>query len=246
MAIERKEGEMKNLTNFNEHKAIAVRYGKYRENDEYFIVSDISGKEPISITAPGGEDREYPRVTEFKKGVAIMQADCNCSYNKRDFDDWRTFSSIITPSGYSIDFDAQSGVAFDEQDAVKYARSIYDNPAEILKIDKKIKMTSAEMIKGYVDIARSGLVNALEKAGEAYSREVYSTYHDSASKQKVASAKPNYQKTLEHISVLADKIADKFKKMSEEYDKNSEKSLNGKKKAVLNKIESIFDEPQRS
>ncbi len=245
MAFERKEGEMQVLTSYNEHKAIAVKFGKYRSEDQYFIVSDFSGKEPIEIKAPGGTDREEPKVEGFKKGVAVMQAECNRSYNKRDFDDWQTFTSMITPSGFSIEFGAKEGVAFDEQEAVKYARSIFDNPAEILNIDKKLEMASAEMIKGYVDIAKAGLEASLEKAGSDYSRDAYWGGFSDEDRKKAAEAGPNYEKTLAVISKLSKKIAAKFQKMSAEYNKKMANSLSGKVKATKRDIAAIFDEPQR-
>ena len=161
-------------------------------------------------------------------------------------------AAMVTPSGHEIHlgktllddyYNKGATVNLDEKeikDKIKYARSIYDNPAQILKIDKKMKKMSADTLKAYVDIAKAGLEASLEKAGEEFSRG--SNNFSSKARDKASS---KYRKTLDLIEDLSKKITEKFQQIKENLDQEKAGTLKNRKVAVQSSINAILDEPQR-
>ncbi len=242
MAETEKKNDIELLTSFRNHKAIG------KKDNKFYIVSNISGVEPQKIEA---RSEDNLAATEFERGVAVLTYEYDAQYDKRWDSIWEKQGMMVTPSGYRIrldsgmsDFDIKSQKV---QDMIEYARSIYDNPAELLKIDKKVELPSAEVIKAYVDIAKAGLEASLAKAGETYERDRHGALlsHSQEDRQRAAKAGPNYEKTLDLISKLSKKIAVKFQKLKDQHEKSVASSLRGKEAAAKGNIEAIFDEPQR-
>lgn len=242
MAETEKKNDIELLTGFKGHKAIG------KKDNKFYIVSDISGVEPQKIEASSESNLA---ATDFERGVAVLTYEYDAQYDKRWESIWKKQGMMVTPSGYRInldsgmyDFDVKSQKV---QDMIEYARSIYDNPAELLKIDKKVEFPSAEVIKAYVDIAKAGLEASLAKAGETYDRDKYSAVlsYSKEDRKRAAKADLNYEKTLDLISKLSKKIAVKFQKLKEQHEKAVSNTVRGKETAAKGNIEAIFDEPQR-
>lgn len=234
--IKREDVEL--LTGFTGGKAIG------KKGNDFYIVSQISGTAPKKLNIWAERDL---KATNFDKGVAIVSYDVDTQYDKRYESYWETRAAIVTPSGYTVGLGGRynSSQVNDEinQELIDYARSIFDNPAEILKIDKKLKTATAECIKAFVDIAKAGLEASLEKAGEEFSRT--SAYGNGMSEKEKQKATAKYHKTLDLLEDLSKKITVKFHKLQEKLDREQAKTPKNRAAAVGASIKSIIDEPQR-
>lgn len=247
MATERKVGEVERLTDFdgygNSARAIGVKYGKYVNEDEYVIIPWEYGKEKVRFQLPGEKDIQ---IRPFKSGVAVVSADFNTEWDRREPDKWETRHVMVTPSGYTIRLDADSP-DLEQCEAVKYARSIYEKPAEILKIDKHIDMASSYIIKAYIDIAKAGLEDTLARAGEDFQRSklARSHYPSPSERREYRAIDAKYEKTITTVKKLAEKVAAKFRQLEERLERKNAQTLSGKTDAAKESIAAIFNEPQR-
>lgn len=233
MAEKVKKEDIELLTDFSENKAI----GKI--GCVYYIVPQNAEEEPIPVDLNVDDNM---KATGFEKGVAILLYEIDTQYDKRWESIWRDMGAMVTQSGYVIplndrltDFNIYSAEA---QKKLKYARSVFDNPAEILKVDKKIDGVNFEAIKGYFDIAISGLNNSFEKACDELSRAKSGSLLSERDREK---ALLKYQKTEDLINYLASKIKAKYQKL----EANQEKTAEERKAAVQANINSILELPQR-
>lgn len=233
-----KKEDVELLTGFTGGKAIG------KKGNDFYLVSNLSDSVPQKLDIWSEKDL---KATDFEKGVAIATCQVDTQYDKRYPEEWMPRGVIVTPSGYTIPlkgkYDKLDVNSEANQEIIQYARSIFDNPAELLKIDKKLNMASAEIIKAYVDIARAGLESSLEKAGSEFSRtESYVSGLSEKEKQKLTA---KYQKTLDLIEDLSKKVTAKFHKLKENLEKEQAKKPRTRAESVRASINSILDEPQQ-